>query len=127
MRVYLLGAGFNLAIGPTVGRKPFLANSFFRALLGDEVFRERVRQDAQDLTSYIESYWKLAFEDLANKEFDLEECYTLLELQRADLADINAGAGQQLEAIQEQLKRFAPSGDVIVAHHRLRPLCRRNE
>src|SRR5215207_2947713 len=30
-------------------------------------------------------------------------------------------------APEVQLKRFAPSSDVITAHHRLRPQCRRNE
>jgi hypothetical protein len=85
MRVYLLGAGFNLAIGPPVGRKPFLAKSFFKVLLADADFREKVSRDAQDLTSYIESYWKYTSENLANEDFDLEECYTLLELQRTDL------------------------------------------
>lgn len=45
---------------------------------------DRYRQQLSLLFAYIERYWKLSVEQLATVPFDLEACYTLLELQAAD-------------------------------------------
>jgi hypothetical protein len=43
----------------------------------DELFDDRLKP----LYEYIEKYWKKNKNNLATESFDLEECFTLLELQ----------------------------------------------
>ena len=80
--VYLFGAGINRGISDHDGVVPPLATDLFvQALkmsrLGDDHYLEKITP----VFKYIQKYWKLNREDLANNHFDLEACYTLLELQ----------------------------------------------
>lgn len=80
--VYLFGAGINRGIEDHDGVVPPLATDLFvQAMkcrrLGDEHYLQKLAP----VFEYIERYWKLNREKLANDHFDLEACYTLLELQ----------------------------------------------
>lgn len=80
--VYILGAGFNRN-GETIGglRAP-LSEDFFQLLFKSKAlkFTGDIEQ-YRDVFDYIEGYWKLNVEDLKNEKFNLEECFTLLDLQ----------------------------------------------
>jgi hypothetical protein len=79
--VYLLGAGFNQCIKDFDGLKPPLATNFFQTLFRKEKYQDEgylVRLSL--LFEYIEKYWKKSKDDLQNQPFDLEECFTLLQL-----------------------------------------------
>lgn len=80
--VYLFGAGINRGISDHDGVVPPLATDLFvQAMkmnrLGDEHYLEKIAP----VFEYIQKYWKLNRENLATNHFDLEACYTLLELQ----------------------------------------------
>ena len=80
--VYLFGAGINRGISDHNGVVPPLATDLFvQAMkmnrLGDAHYLEKIAP----VFEYIQKYWKLNREDLASNHFDLEACYTLLELQ----------------------------------------------
>jgi len=81
--VFLLGAGVNRGIRSLDGlRQPPLSTDFFQhALGGGRTATEAYRQKLAPLFEYIARYWKLSLEDLQRQPFDLEACYTLLELQ----------------------------------------------
>ena len=94
--VYVLGAGINMVVRhATRGIRPPLALNFFRQLhagLG-EAELELLFQVNSKLYEYIEHYWKLDGYDLSEADFDLEECFTLIEyherdaIRRQDLGD----------------------------------------
>ncbi|WP_045826661.1 hypothetical protein [Teredinibacter turnerae] len=80
--VYLFGAGINRGIEVHDGVVPPLATDLFvQAMkcrrLGDDHYLQKL----EPVFEYIERYWKLSRENLAHGHFDLEACYTLLELQ----------------------------------------------
>ena len=80
--VYILGAGFNRN-GQTIrGLKAPLSEDFFQLLFKSKAlkFKGDIEQ-YRDVFDYIEEYWKLSIEDLKNEKFNLEECFTLLDLQ----------------------------------------------
>ena len=59
------------------------------------------------LYSYIEKYWKKDLWDLENTEFDLEECFTLIQLQLKEAAENNEEQKYyELINIQYLLKYF---------------------
>jgi len=80
--VYLFGAGINRGLKDHDGVVPPLANDLFvQAMkcrrLGDEHYLQKIAP----VFEYIQKYWKLDRTDLSSNHFDLEACYTLLELQ----------------------------------------------
>ncbi|GAI48925.1 unnamed protein product, partial [marine sediment metagenome] len=81
-RVYILGAGFNQCVQDWNGLKPPLANNFFQIILRSEKYQaEHYNKQLECVYKYIEKYWKKSKNDLLNEPFNIEECFTLLELQ----------------------------------------------
>jgi len=61
----------------------------------------------QIVYDYIEKFWKKNKSDLSNNSFDLEECFTLVELQLKEAVDLHdTKLAQTLRAIQFKLKLF---------------------
>jgi len=84
--VYVFGAGINRSLCGSHGSVPPLATDLFQLALN---------QPSADYTSspqswwlpifqYIQRYWKLSVDDLKQTPFDMEECFTLLQLQAKD-------------------------------------------
>lgn len=84
---YLLGAGINRSVKGRNGLFPPLARDFFRQVLRHpRISDEHTIGQIAPLFVFIDKYWHLNQSDLKDKDFDLEECFTLLELQRRDAA-----------------------------------------
>jgi hypothetical protein len=89
---YILGAGINRVAGrpDREFEKPPLTTDFFQLALGGSLL-DPVRSTAEDkeryqkILDYIERYWRYSVEDLRNRPFNLEECFTMLQLQRREL------------------------------------------
>lgn len=82
---YLLGAGINRGVQGPDGLFPPLTHDFSRqALRHPGVSSEYTIPQIAPLFSFIEKYWHLTQDELKDADFDLEECFTLLELQRRD-------------------------------------------
>ncbi|HCE1967469.1 hypothetical protein [Vibrio sp. Vb2424] len=80
--VYLFGAGINRGISERNGSVPPLATDLFiQAMKFDRIGGDLYLEKIEPVFRYIQKYWKLNREDLASCPFDLEACYTLLELQ----------------------------------------------
>ncbi|MCH8244155.1 MAG: hypothetical protein IH897_16325, partial [Planctomycetes bacterium] len=63
----------------------YTGRSFFRqALRLDRLSTELAQNQLGPLFDFIRKYWHLKKEDLKNKDFDLEECFTLIDLQRRE-------------------------------------------
>ena len=85
MTVFIFGAGINRGIFDWDGLQPPLANDFFQlALKHSRTGLQRYRNLLQPLFEYIRRYWKLTIGDLEDQPFDLESCYTLIQLQRLE-------------------------------------------
>lgn len=83
--VYLFGAGINRDFKDSEGLQPPLALDFFQqALRHPQLGKEFHIKALEPLFSYIQHYWKLSVEQLRNELFDLESCYTLIQLQKVD-------------------------------------------
>jgi len=85
-RVYLLGAGVNKSLKYHKNESetffPPLSKNFFNIALQITDHIEYGYDNCCGLlTAYIEKYWKKKKEHLLHNEFDLEECFTLLQLQ----------------------------------------------
>jgi hypothetical protein len=115
--VYMLGAGFNYSFTHFHGFRPPLATNFFEVLLEHEqhfgLDRERprmfdfdgLRLSPSELFGYIRTYWKLDREALRRTPFDLEACFTLLQLQEKSARDAgNRPLARQLNRINFTLK-----------------------
>jgi len=64
---------------------PPLAHDFFRQALRHPRFsHEAIIELISPLFDFIEKYWHVTRDELRDTDFDLEECFTLLELQRRD-------------------------------------------
>lgn len=104
--VYILGAGFNQCVNDWDGLKPPLATNFFQTFLKskkyqDDYYAKRVGS----VYKYIEKYWKKTKEDLLNQPFDLEACFTFLELQYYEAEkNGNSDKTSELANINFQLK-----------------------
>jgi len=82
---FLLGAGINRAVSSTDGLKPPLARDFFRqALRQPRLAAEYSQHSLSPLLDLIQKYWRLDRSQLLETDFDLEECYTFIELQRRE-------------------------------------------
>jgi hypothetical protein len=115
--VYVLGAGFNYSFTHFGGLRPPLAMNFFEVLLEQEqhfgLDRERsrlfdfgsLRVSPSELFGYIRTYWKLNREALRRTPFDLEACFTLLQLQEKSAREAgNRQVALQLNRINFTLK-----------------------
>ena len=81
--IYLLGAGVNQIVTDWDGLKPPLANNFFQMALRSEKFKgEHYSKRIAPLYDYISHFWKKNRDDLQNEPFNLEDCFTMLQLQR---------------------------------------------
>ena len=86
--VYLIGAGINQNVMDWHGLKPPLANNFFQMALRSEKYSgEHYTARISQLYEYISRYWKKNIDDLLNEPFNLEECFTLLQLQQHEAED----------------------------------------
>ena len=80
--VYLLGAGANQLVTDWHGLKPPLASNFFQMALQSDKFRgEHYSKRVAPVYDYISRYWKKSIDDLQNSPFNLENCFTMLQLQ----------------------------------------------
>jgi hypothetical protein len=76
------------------------------------------RAQLGELFAYIERYWKLTAEDLREKPFDLEACFTLLQLQRREaVADQDDPRDEYLARIEDQLASLLTKFLASVEHH----------
>lgn len=81
--VYLLGAGVNQSVRTNQKQalSPPLANNFFKVARKLHVRFRDYDDLLNPLYSYILKYWHKSKTDLDNDEFNLEECFTLIQLQ----------------------------------------------
>lgn len=83
--VYVLGAGINRGLHNRFGGHPPLATDLFEQVLLHSRFDSPAKSAwYRPLFEYIQRFWKLSADDLATTPFDLEDCYTLLQLQAAE-------------------------------------------
>ena len=78
----MFGAGINRGVKDWHGLVPPLATDFFQqALKSDKYNSEHYLSRIKNLTAYIKRYWKLSVDELRLVPFDLESCYTMIQLQ----------------------------------------------
>jgi len=106
--VYVLGAGVNQVIKDWDRLSPPLISNFFQVALKKEKYRsEHYTSKIQIVYDYIEKYWKKNKSGLSSTPFDLEECFTMLELQFREAIDTNNNEkARELAIIQFRLKSF---------------------
>lgn len=106
--VYLIGAGFNQPVTDWDGLKPPLSSDFFQMALRHHKFADAHYSDRiAPLYKYISHYWKKSKEDLENQPFDLEECFTMLQLQQNEAERIGDYSKlSELVQIEFQLQSF---------------------
>jgi hypothetical protein len=83
--IYVLGAGVNQSIR-IIDRQPSfsppLSNNFFKVARNLPKSRFRYYDDLlSPLYNYISRYWHKSKSDLEIDDFNLEECFTLIQLQ----------------------------------------------
>jgi hypothetical protein len=87
---YLVGAGVNrIIVGPD-GRQLPMTRDFFQYALNSPAFNgEHVHEPMKQLLDFIARYWELDEDHLRTRDFDLEECFTQVELRpkEAEAAD----------------------------------------
>ncbi|MDF2505162.1 MULTISPECIES: SIR2 family protein [Clostridium] len=87
---YILGAGFNQCVKGTDGLKPPLSTNFFNTLLKNKKYNgTKYNYKTKIVYEYIYKYWKKSKEDLLYDAFNLEECFTLLQLQLLESSSTN--------------------------------------
>lgn len=80
--VYILGAGFNQCINNIYGMKPPLSTDFFSFILNNEKYNNSgFYVNTSCVYAYIYKYWKKSKNDLSKEPFNLEDCFSLLQLQ----------------------------------------------
>jgi|WetSurMetagenome_2_1015567.scaffolds.fasta_scaffold98267_3 hypothetical protein len=78
--LYLLGSGFNKYVEDWDNLKPPTALDFFRLFLqSKKVKDDYYRSKVSDVFEYIELFWKKTIDDLMVDNFNLEDCFTLIE------------------------------------------------
>lgn len=106
---YVLGAGVNREIRDRDGFSPPLINEFFQVALGKPNLSDALHTSRlQIVYDYIYKYWRKTRSDLTSTPFDLEECFSLLELQRSEaIARKEDEESIRLHTIQFRLKGLA--------------------
>ncbi|TFH00412.1 MAG: hypothetical protein E4H14_19670 [Candidatus Thorarchaeota archaeon] len=106
--VYVLVAGLNQTVRNWEGVSPPLIDNCFQI-----AFRMRKFSDdfylskLDDVFSYIEKYWKRSRQSLASEPFNIEECFTLIELQRREASVTGRSQDEDsLYQVQFKLKSF---------------------
>jgi len=107
--VYLVGAGVNQEVRNWDGLCPPLIGDLFRVAAKMRRFQGRHDQ-LNPVFSYINRFWKMTEDDLAESPFDLEECFTLLDLQLVDaVAAGNRDTIAELQTVIFRLKSLLAS------------------
>lgn len=112
--VFLLGAGANLARTminfqdvSCPSKAPLGSNFFKEALRMDKFNNDKSTEKIEPVYAYVEKYWKMDKHKLATSDFDLEECFTLLESQYMEAKNQKDNERiRDLFDIQFRLKRF---------------------
>ena len=106
--VYLIGAGLNQPVTDWDGLKPPLANDFFQMALRHHKFADAHYHDRILLLyEYISRYWKKSKDILRNQPFNLEECFTMLQLQQTETERVGDRKKlTELVQIEFQLESF---------------------
>lgn len=107
--VYVFGAGINHGLRGDLGSRPPLASDLFQLALARAPFARYAEVPSwfTPLFDYIEKYWKRTVASLANDQFDLEELFTLLQLQLGDAqANGDDNSKRMLLDIQSKLTSF---------------------
>lgn len=87
---YILGAGFNQCVRGMNGLKPPLSTNFFNTILKNkECNTINYDNRTQLVYEYIYKYWKKSKKNLFYDDFDLEECFSLLQLQLLEASSNN--------------------------------------
>lgn len=104
----ILGAGTNRSLQDRHGmRPPLIRDLFIQALANPELSEEKTLNQMKVVFDYIARFWHLSIEQLREREFDLEECYTLLHLQREEaLASGDEGQVSELWQVEYQLSSY---------------------
>jgi hypothetical protein len=80
--VYLFGAGINRSVRGWDGLVPPLSMDFFQQALRHHRIRDdHYKAKLTPVFEYIAKYWRLTPKELESEAFDIESCFTLLELQ----------------------------------------------
>ena len=104
--IYMLGAGANRETKDWGGLSPPLINEFFQvASKKDKSSGGPYMRTLQIVYDYIYKYWGKSKSELTSIPFDLEECFTTLELQlREAIAKNEVEESKRLRNIQFRLK-----------------------
>lgn len=126
--VYLFGAGINKDVKGWNGLNPPLSTDFFQgALRHPRLGNDHYKEKLGPVFDYIARYWKLSPEDLESEGFDLESCFTLIELQKEEsrtandrdlflhLNEIDFLITAMLAEYLEEFEHFAHSSDSFMA------------
>lgn len=115
--IYILGAGINQGVKDRDGFAPPLAMDFFVKLLGTKKYSRGLIQ-INNVMEYIDRYWKFDIAKLKTDPFDLEEIFTLIQLQKEeafweeDIAlfrSLSAVGFQLMSILAERLSEFSVS------------------
>ena len=88
--VYLFGAGINRTVSDWDGILPPLSTDFFQQALRHRRIRDdHYKEKLKPVFEYIAKYWKLTPKELESEPFDIEACFTLLELQAQEALSKN--------------------------------------
>lgn len=80
--LYILGAGFNQFLEDFDNIKPPLVRDFFQKAFSKRKFLEKAYlNQIKNLLDYIRHYWGYSLPDLKKHDIDIEEIFTLLQLQ----------------------------------------------
>lgn len=107
--VYVFGAGINRSLCGHQDSVPPLAKDLFQLALNlpSADYTSSPQSWWRPLFDYIERYWKLSVDDLKRNSFDMEECFTLLQLQAIDAQEQRDPAeAHRLIEIMSQLTVF---------------------
>ena len=106
--LYIFGAGINRSLCDAQGIRPPLATDLFQQALA-RPFTGYAGEPSwySQVFEYIQQFWKLSIDDLKRQSFDLEECYTLLQLQANEAyMQGNSVEFQRLTEIKSRLTLF---------------------
>lgn len=79
---YLVGAGVNRGLVDARGRELPLAKGVLKHMLESPRFSDAMRGRFEPLWKFVAKHWHLTEDDLRTQDFDIEECLTLVRLQR---------------------------------------------
>lgn len=106
--VYLVGAGLNQHVKNWHGLSPPMNPNFFQVALQMKKFsNEYYIKKMSRVYDYIKKIWKKDRKDLLLEPFDIEELFTILELQAMEAEnDLDKEKSRELFTIQFMLKSF---------------------